>query len=68
MNSVPPVCATCGRRMRYSGLLPAIGQAPELLTFECRDCERVADRGRLPARFGCDFTTDRPMPALNGRT
>ncbi|MGB6464572.1 MAG: hypothetical protein WBF27_00065 [Xanthobacteraceae bacterium] len=34
----PPPCPNCGKSMRFTRLIPAIGALPELYSFYCDGC------------------------------
>jgi hypothetical protein len=45
-SQFPPLCPNCGKPMRFTRLIPAIGALPELYSYYCDPCaESITEIG-----------------------
>lgn len=66
-SQLPPLCPNCGKPMRFTRLIPAVGALPELYSYYCDRCgEAVTEAGEPGERrnllryFEIDRAASRP--------
>lgn len=66
-SQLPPLCPNCGKPMRFTRLIPAVGSLPELYSYYCDGCSEAVtevgepgERRDLLSSFTIDRAASRP--------